>query len=156
MSKDELLAGEAGKAVIQKFRTRNTLVGLHHKNLKGMSLRTWADRGGNSIWFDTHTRAMEAHLSEIPPGEHKRAHRHFHEALIYIVRGKGYSLIWADGEAPKKYEWEEGDLLTIPIWHWHQHFNADSQETARYLAITNINHMDALGLFRHEEAPWPE
>ncbi|MFQ5614785.1 MAG: hypothetical protein ACE5H9_21905 [Anaerolineae bacterium] len=27
---------------------------------------------------------------------------------------------------------------------------------ARYLAITNINHMDALGLFRHEERPWSE
>ncbi len=156
MSTDESLVGEAGKAVIQKFRAGNTLEGLHHKDLKEMRLNAWADRGGNSIWFDTRTRAMEAHLSEIPPGKHKRAHRHFHEVLIYIVRGKGYSLIWADDEVPKKYEWEEGDLLTIPIWHWHQHFNADPHEAARYLAITNINHMEALGLFKHEEALWPE
>lgn len=156
MSKDQLLIGEAGKDVIQKFRARNTVRGLHHKNLKEISLRSWEDRGGNSIWFDTDTQAMEGHLSEIPPGEHKRAHRHFHEALIYIVRGTGYSLIWADGEEPTKYEWAEGDLLSIPIWHWHQHFNTDPEEPARYLAITNINHMDALGLFQHEEQPWSE
>ena len=154
MSREELLAGQAGKDVIQKFRARNTVKGLHHKDLKEIGLHHWEERGGNSLWFDTDTRAMEAHISEIPPGEHKRAHRHFHEALIYIVRGKGYSLIWPDGTEPQKYEWAEGDLISIPVWYWHQHFNTDPQEPARYLAITNINHMDALGFFQHEELPW--
>jgi gentisate 1,2-dioxygenase len=156
VSREKLLAGEAGKNVIQKFRARNTVKGLHHQDLKEMSLHPWEDRGGNSIWFDTDTKAMEAHLSEIPAGEHKRAHRHFHEALIYIVRGQGYSLIWAEGEEPQKYEWAEGDLISIPVWYWHQHFNTDPGEPARYLAITNINHMDALGFFQHEELPWKE
>ncbi|RME43459.1 MAG: cupin domain-containing protein [Chloroflexi bacterium] len=156
MSRDQLLTGEAGRDVIRRFRAQNTVKGLHHKNLKEIELRAWEDRGGNSIWFDTDTYAMEAHLSEIPPGEHKRAHRHFHEALIYIVCGKGYSLIWADGEEPQKYEWQEGDLISIPVWHWHQHFNTDPDKPARYLAITNIHHMEALGLFQHEEQPWSE
>ncbi|HSM70641.1 MAG TPA: cupin domain-containing protein [Anaerolineales bacterium] len=156
MSRDKLLVGQDGKDVIQKFRRRNTVKGLHHRDLREMDLHYWEDRGGNSLWFDTDTKAMEAHISEIPPGEHKRAHRHFHEALIYIVRGKGYSLIWGEGEEPRKYEWSEGDLISIPVWYWHQHFNTDLREPVRYLAITNINHMDALGFFRHEELPWKE
>ena len=30
-----------------------------------------------------------------------------------------------------------------PVWAWHQHFNADPNETARYLAIQDT------GLVRH-------
>jgi len=40
-------------------------------------------------------------------------------------------------------EWQEGSLFSPPVWAWHQHFNADPNETARYLAIQDT------GLVRH-------
>ncbi len=40
-----------------------------------------------------------------------------------------------DGEELQRVDWEEGDLIGIPLWAWHQHFNDSDTEPARYLAI---------------------
>ncbi len=68
-------------------------------------------------------------LSEIDPGSKTGKHKHS-EALVYILNGKGYSVI-----GDKKYEWEEGDALYIPPDTYHQHFNLDSQKPARFLRV---------------------
>lgn len=45
-------------------------------------------------------------------------HRHTVEAVIYIKQGRGYSVI--DGV---KQAWEAGDLICVPMFAWHLHFN---------------------------------
>jgi gentisate 1,2-dioxygenase len=63
--------------------------------------------------------------------------------VIYIVKGRGYSIINYEGQPEERVEWQEGSLFSPPVWAWHQHFNADADETARYLAIQDT------GLVRH-------
>ena len=45
----------------------------------------------------------------------KLGHRHTVEAVIYILQGKGYSVI--DGI---KYPWEAGDMICVPVFAWHR------------------------------------
>ncbi|QGA69036.1 cupin domain-containing protein [Sulfolobus sp. E11-6] len=67
-------------------------------------------------------------LGEIPPHGHTGKHKHT-EAYIYIVKGKGHSII-----NEKRYDWETGDFLYIPPDTYHQHFN-DGDEPAVYLRV---------------------
>ena len=111
-------------------------------------------RGTGGAWFDlAGNRTIEAHISEISPGGHNKNHRHMNEAIIYILSGRGYSIIQEEGQEPMKIEWEEGDLLSPPLNAWHQHFNSDPEKPARYLAFTNIALMTKLGAFTKEQAP---
>lgn len=148
MAQTKIVDGEAGKKILLGIMD-HAPKGIFFKDLKNMPLDAWDVRGKNSkgIFFDTNTHMMEAHVAEIPPGTNKKAHRHLIDAIIYILKGRGYSLIWAEGEQPKRYDWTEGDLFAVPVNYWHQHFNLDPKNSARYLAITNINFMQGLGLF---------
>lgn len=67
---------------------------------------------------------MSARLQIIPAGKRSGNHRHFDEALFYILEGKGYEI--HDG---KRYDWEAGDLMCVPSYCIHQHF-ADPHNSA--------------------------
>jgi quercetin dioxygenase-like cupin family protein len=92
---------------------------------------------------------MDLYIQEIPPASASGKHRHMAEEVIYILDGKGYTLQWdVDAELKEKYEWrvaaepkrcewEEGDLVLIPVNTVHQHFNADAAKPARYVSASN-------------------
>src|SRR6476660_7785554 len=104
--------------------------------------RPW--RNNKGLWFElAENRVLSAHLAELAPGGNSVRHRHTTEAFIYIVLGRGYSIVNYEGEEEQRIEWQEGTLFSPPVWAWHQHFNADPDETARYLAIQDT------GLIRH-------
>ena len=53
-------------------------------------------------------------------------HRHQGGLIIYVISGRGYSVV--DGE---RVDWEKGDLVLLPLREdgvEHQHFNADGPE----------------------------
>lgn len=91
-------------------------------------------------------QTMAMFVAEIPPGGHTGKHRHFNEALIYILHGRGHSVI--EGQ---RYDWAESDVIAVPLFSWHQHFNGDPEESVRYLGITNIPLLRAMGLNRIED-----
>jgi quercetin dioxygenase-like cupin family protein len=104
--------------------------------------RPW--RNNKGLWFElADNRVLSTHLAELAPGGNSVRHRHTTEAVIYIVKGRGYSIINYQGQPEERIEWEEGSLFSPPVWAWHQHFNSDPNETARYLAIQDT------GLVRH-------
>ena len=149
------MAAEQPKSEVEElesFRAKYSHVGLHFKNLKTFPVRYRKMRGTGGAWFDlAGNRTIEAHISEIPPGGHNKKHRHMNEAIIYIISGRGYSIIEEEGKEPIKIEWEEGDLFSPPVMAWHQHFNTDPERPARYLAITNVPLLTALGIFIKEQ-----
>jgi quercetin dioxygenase-like cupin family protein len=104
--------------------------------------RPW--RNNKGLWFElAKNRVLSAHLAELGPGGNSVRHRHTTEAYIYIVKGRGYSIINYEGQPEERVEWSEGMLFSPPVWAWHQHFNADPDEPVRYLAIQDT------GLVRH-------
>lgn len=96
---------------------------------------------------------LEPHLSELPPGARSVNHRHTTEAVIYIVKGVGYSLVGWDDEELHRIDWQEGDMFSFPVWMWHQHFNASETETCRYLAVQDTFHLKSVGLHAIERHP---
>jgi mannose-6-phosphate isomerase-like protein (cupin superfamily) len=102
-----------------------------------IELHEWTDRGAGSqnIMFLLANGNMHAHVSEIATGTYKKAHRHSAGAHIFTVTGKGYSLLWSDGDADfKRVDWSPGWLFAPVEGQFHQHFTT-STVPSRYLAL---------------------
>jgi quercetin dioxygenase-like cupin family protein len=96
---------------------------------------------------------LQPHVSELPPKGESVNHRHTTEAVIYIVRGTGHTIISWDGVNKQRIDWDEGDMFSFPVWMWHQHFNDSETEVARYLAVQDTFAVKALGLHQIERFP---
>jgi quercetin dioxygenase-like cupin family protein len=120
-------------------------------NLKDMEVpeRPW--RNNRGLWFDlAGNEILSAHVSELKPGGWSARHRHTTEAYLYIVKGTGFTLINYDDDPVTRVDWSEGMLLSPPRWAWHQHFNLDLHDTARYLAIQDTGLLRTLRLHQIE------
>lgn len=90
--------------------------------------------GGGHIRFNMAKGSMNSHISQFPVGTYKKAHCHGPGAHVIMMSGTGYSLMWQEGEEPRRYEWGKGTMIVPPNMWYHQHFNTGS-EPARYLAF---------------------
>jgi hypothetical protein len=90
--------------------------------------------GGGHIRFNMAKGSMNSHISQFPIGTYKKAHCHGPGAHVIILSGEGYSLMWPDGEEPRRYEWQAGSMIVPPNLWFHQHFNTGATP-ARYLAF---------------------
>lgn len=120
-------------------------------DLRKMELpeRPWRNNRGQ--WFDlSDYEVLNAHVAELKPGSASVRHRHTTEAYLYVVKGQGYSLINYDDEPLEVVEWSEGTLFAPPRWAWHQHFNLDDGDTARYLAIQDTGLLRTMRLHNIE------
>ena len=96
-------------------------------------------RGGRSLFMvdksiGYHTAGLSAVMHELAPGLYQSRHRHGGEAWLYVISGTGHSEI--DGV---DYPWQQGDLIVVDHWAWHQHFNDSKTETARLVRIHNFD-----------------
>jgi quercetin dioxygenase-like cupin family protein len=110
---------------------------------------------------------IDLYVQFIPPGSKSGKHRHMAEEALHILEGKGYDLHWdVDFELkdkyywkvaaePKRFEWEAGDTVLIPVNTVHQHFNADPDKPARFISAINClyRRLDVNDLEQIEEAP---
>ena len=90
--------------------------------------------GGGHIRFNLAKGSMNSHISQFPVGTYKKAHCHGPGAHVIILTGEGYSMMWSEGEEPRRYEWQIGSMIVPPNLWFHQHFNTGTTP-ARYLAF---------------------
>ena len=63
-------------------------------------------------------------------------HRHQGGLVIYVLEGKGYSIV--EGE---RLDWEKGDLVLLPLHPnevEHQHFNLDPEKPSVWCAFIHL------------------
>ena len=90
--------------------------------------------GGGHIRFNMAKGSMNSHISQFPIGTYKKAHAHGPGAHVIILSGEGFSLMWPEGEEPRRFDWEVGTMIVPPNMWFHQHFNTGTTP-ARYLAF---------------------
>ena len=120
-----------GRLFDEKIWDTNFVPNVETFELKEYEVRA---KGGKSIKFELACNTMIAHLSEYPVGVYKKAHRHAPGAHILKLSGKGYTLMWEEGNPKKRFDWKRGSVLVPGRMWFHQHFNT-SDEPARYLAF---------------------
>ncbi|HLC26358.1 MAG TPA: cupin domain-containing protein [bacterium] len=70
----------------------------------------------------------------VTPGSHSGKHRHYMEALFYIIEGHGYCV-----HDEKKYLWEAGDIFCVPTYCIHQRFcDPDSPPARLFFLIPSV------------------
>jgi uncharacterized RmlC-like cupin family protein len=93
-------------------------------------------KGSLNVNFILADGTMHSHVSQIPAGRYKKAHRHAAGTHVHAVDGEGYSLLWYEGDSEfKEFPWRHGFMYTPPFWMFHQHFNT-CPKPARYVACS--------------------
>ena len=101
---------------------------------------------------DVPIRGTDLYMQEVPPGEASGKHRHMSEEVLYILEGEGYDHHWdpdirpdAEGQTiewefddePKRFDWEQGDVVFIPTGSVHHRATRSEEAPARVLSMTN-------------------
>ena len=79
------------------------------------------------------TSGLTLAMNQMAPGKWQKKHRHGGEAWLLALEGRGHSVI-----DEQRYDWEEGDLVIVDHFAWHQHFNSDPELTARLVRVHNV------------------
>lgn len=85
---------------------------------------------------------------------HSGMHRHQGGLVIYVVKGRGYTIV--EGE---RKDWKAGDLLLLPVVPGgvaHQHFNEDPDAHAEWIAFIYRPMHDAIGSYIEQISEAPE
>lgn len=112
--------------------------------------------------YDYPGMGADLYQQVIPAGSKSGKHRHRSEEIVIVLEGEGYDLHWdaelevvsgnepddekpdwSYDEEPKKFEWEAGDAIYIPVNTVHQHYNSSDSDPARFIsaqarAFTNL------------------
>ena len=96
---------------------------------------SWASGSGGAARPPTRASGEQEtnslQIVEIPPKGELKPEHHIYDAIMYVMQGRGASVIWQEGEKKHTVEWEEGALLSIPLNAWHQEFNSSGDEPCR-------------------------
>lgn len=85
---------------------------------------------------------------------HSGRHTHQGGTLIYVLEGKGYTVV--DGV---RFDWKKGDLILLPIKPGgceHQHFNEDPNVPAEWCAFSFRAMKDATASWMEQKEEHPD
>ena len=123
---------------------------LIHKAVEsdGVKSSYSAERKHPVYLVDLPSHAISVTIGGLLPGGCTNRHRHTYETILYVLEGRGYTLV-----ENVRVEWQAGDAVYIPVWAWHHHVNLDDDHPAKYLACENAPMLQNMGrLAIREEA----
>jgi quercetin dioxygenase-like cupin family protein len=136
----------------QKWQKKEAIpiyTGYFIEDVMTLPLAPWRRLGGNGAYLNlSEGQETDGYVAEIPSKQSLNAERHLFEEIIYVLKGKGATVIWQTGGPKQTFEWQEGSLFAIPLNAWHQHFNGSATEPVRFLAYTNLIY--SLNLYHSE------
>ena len=147
---DQLTKISAYDAFIAKEGIPNH-TGFAIADLRAVELGPWARLNclGAYINLDGNAGTNDAYVAEIPPGGKMAPEKHLFEKDIYVLSGRGATLVGDDPNNQASFEWKAGSIFSVPLNISHQHLNGSGDEPARFLAVTTLPIV--LSLFHNEE-----
>ena len=120
-------------------------------DLRTIEVGPWArlECNGAYINLDGNAGTNDAYVAEIPPGGKMAPEKHLFEKDIYVLSGRGATMVGDDPNNRSSFEWKEGSIFSVPINVWHQHMNGSGTDPARFLAVTTLPLV--LDLFHNED-----
>jgi mannose-6-phosphate isomerase-like protein (cupin superfamily) len=111
--------------------------GFHIGSLATLELKSWARMGGKGAYvvLDGMEGTDDAFVLELGPGEKTTPEKHTFEEIVYVLSGKGESVVWQTGMAKQRFDWQEGTLFAVPLNAWHQYRNLGNSP-ARLVGVT--------------------
>ncbi len=116
------------------------ITGFAVDDVRAVEVEPWArlDCLGAYINLDGNAGTNDCYVAEIPAGGKMAPEKHLFEENIYVLRGRGATLVGDDPNSRTSFEWKEGSVFSIPLNVWHQHLNGSGSESARFLAVTTL------------------
>lgn len=101
--------------------------------------------GGKAINYEMSGNVLQGHVAEWPVGGRNKAHFHGGGAILHILGGRGYTIMWpikygihpyqeGHGDQVVRVNWQEGSVFGPPSNWFHQHFVLGTAP-ARQLAL---------------------
>ena len=114
------------------------VTGFAVDDLRTLELGDWARLNcrGAYINLDGAGDTNDAYVAEIPPGGKMAPERHIFEKNIYVLAGRGATLVGDDPNSQVSFEWKKGSIFSVPVNVRHQHLNGSGAEPARFVAVT--------------------
>ncbi len=108
-------------------------------NVYTMPLKWWERMGGYGVFINLEGSGYldDAYVCAIPPGKSLKPQRHLFDALVYILDGRGATVVWQENGSRQSFEWQKGSLFAIPLNASYQHFNGQGDQEARLVSVTN-------------------
>lgn len=103
-------------------------------------------------WDDLAVPGWKVFINRIK--QHSGRHTHQGGTLIYVLEGKGYTIV--DGV---RYDWKKGDLILLPIKPdgcEHQHFNEDPDLPSEWIAFSFRPQGEAIASWMEQKAEHPD
>ena len=134
---EQLHKVSAYQAFVEKEGIPNH-TGFAIDDLRTVEVGPWTrlECNGAYINLDGNGGTNDAYVAEIPPGGKMAAEKHLFEKDIYVLAGRGATLVGDDTNNRTSFEWKEGSIFSVPINVWHQHMNGSGTEPARFVAVT--------------------
>ena len=108
-------------------------------NLNEVEVSPWERLGarGAMIVLQGAEDVNNAYVLEISGGGSVQPERHLYEEMVYVLSGRGATTVWNEGGPKRTFEWHEGSLFAIPLNAWHQFFNGQGSEAARFYVVSS-------------------
>ena len=108
--------------------------GYYIEDLRTIELEWWEERGCKAAFIQLlgQEGVTAARVSEIPPGKSLPPVKFALDEIVYVLKGRGLSTVWAgEGRGKKSFEWQEHSLFLVPRNHSHVFSNMQGDKPVR-------------------------